>query len=73
MSRPPTRALSKSSSATALLIDRWFYPCSPAMHAALGEMYVADPRFTATFDKVRPGLAQYLRDGAAAALDAPGA
>lgn len=53
-----------------LLIDRWFYPCSREMHAALGEMYVADPRFTATFDKVRPGLAQYLRDGAAAALGA---
>ena len=48
-----------------LLIDRWFYPCSAAMHAALGEMYVADPRFTATFDSVRPGLARYLRDGAA--------
>lgn len=55
-----------------LLIDRWFYPCSREMHAALGEMYVADPRFTATFDKVRPGLAQYLRDGAAAALGAQG-
>lgn len=52
------------------LIDRWFYPRSRAMHAALGEMYVADPRFAATFDGVRPGLAQYLRDGAAAALGA---
>ncbi|RYE79799.1 MAG: MerR family transcriptional regulator, partial [Myxococcales bacterium] len=28
-------------------IARWFYPCAPAMHRALGEMYVADPRFTA--------------------------
>jgi DNA-binding transcriptional MerR regulator len=51
-----------------LLIDRWFYPCSPELHAALGEMYVADPRFAATFDRVRPGLAGYLRDGAVAAL-----
>jgi MerR family transcriptional regulator, thiopeptide resistance regulator len=52
-----------------LLIDRWFYPCSREMHAALGEMYVTDPRFTATFEEVRPGLAQYLRDATAAALD----
>ena len=55
-----------------LLIDRWFYPCSPRMHAELGEMYVADPRFTATFEKVRPGLARYLRDATAAALEAAG-
>jgi DNA-binding transcriptional MerR regulator len=55
-----------------LLIDRWFYPCPREMHAALGEMYVADPRFTVKFDKVRPGLAHYLRDATAAALGAPG-
>ena len=38
-----------------LLIDRWFYPCSRAMHAQLGEMYVADPRFAATYEAIRPG------------------
>jgi DNA-binding transcriptional MerR regulator len=54
-----------------LLIDRWFYLCSPEMHAALGEMYAADPRFAETFDAVRPGLARYLRDAAAAAVDPP--
>jgi DNA-binding transcriptional MerR regulator len=43
-----------------LLIDRWFYPCSSAVHLGLGDMYVADPRFAANYDKVRPGLAQYL-------------
>jgi DNA-binding transcriptional MerR regulator len=53
-----------------LLIDRWFYSCTVRMHAALCEMYVADPRFTATFDEVRPGLARYLRDATAAALQA---
>jgi DNA-binding transcriptional MerR regulator len=52
-----------------LLIDRWFYPCSREMHAALGELYVADPRFTATYDAVRPGLAKYLRDATSAALE----
>lgn len=43
-----------------LHIDRWFYPCGHTMHVALGEMYVADPRFTETYDKVSKGLAQYL-------------
>lgn len=43
-------------------ISRWFYPCSIEMQANLGEMYVADPRFAATYDKVQPGLAMFLRD-----------
>jgi MerR family transcriptional regulator, thiopeptide resistance regulator len=42
-------------------IDRWFYPCSVEMHKALAEMYVADPRFAANFDKVAPGLAAFIR------------
>jgi hypothetical protein len=32
------------------------------MHRSLGEMYVADPRFTATYDKVKVGLAQFICD-----------
>jgi hypothetical protein len=32
------------------------------MHTSLGEMYVADPRFTATYEAIRPGLAVYMRD-----------
>lgn len=43
-------------------IDRWFYPCSIEMQANLGEMYVADPRFAATYERVQPGLATFLRD-----------
>ena len=43
-------------------IDRWFYPVSPEMHVGLAEMYLADPRFTATYEKIAPGLAQYLHD-----------
>ncbi|MFI8102580.1 MerR family transcriptional regulator [Streptomyces sp. NPDC086023] len=38
------------------------YDCSYEMHRCLGEMYVADPRFTATYDRIRPGLAVYLRE-----------
>jgi len=45
-----------------LLIDRWFYDCSKEMHACLGEMYVADPRFKATYEKMREGLAQWFSD-----------
>lgn len=43
-------------------VDRWFYPCSTQIHLGLGELYVNDPRFTASYDRVRPGLARYLRD-----------
>ncbi|HET9103082.1 MAG TPA: MerR family transcriptional regulator [Solirubrobacteraceae bacterium] len=42
-------------------ISRWFYPVSPAMHRNLAEMYVADPRFTASYEQVAPGLAAYVR------------
>lgn len=42
------------------LIDRWFYPCSVAMHKRLGELYVSDPRFTENLDRFGPGYAQYL-------------
>ncbi len=43
-----------------LHIDRWFYPCSHAMHAGLAEMYVGDPRFRAHYDDRAPGLADYV-------------
>jgi DNA-binding transcriptional MerR regulator len=41
-------------------ISRWFYDCPPAMHAGLGRMYVEDERFTANYEQVAPGLAQYV-------------
>ncbi|WP_246215386.1 TipAS antibiotic-recognition domain-containing protein [Modestobacter muralis] len=41
-------------------ITRWFYDCPPGMHAGLGEMYVADERFTAYYERIAPGLAQYV-------------
>lgn len=45
-----------------LQIDTWFYPCSHEMHAALAEMYIADPRFEATYERIRPGMARYVHD-----------
>jgi len=47
-------------------ISRWFYDCSPELHRGLGEMYVQDERFTATYEAVRPGLGQYVHDAVVA-------
>jgi DNA-binding transcriptional MerR regulator len=41
-------------------ITRWFYDCPPQMHAGLGRMYVEDERFTAHYEEIAPGLAQYV-------------
>jgi DNA-binding transcriptional MerR regulator len=41
-------------------ISRWFYDCPPGMHAGLGRMYVEDERFTAHYEDIAPGLAQYV-------------
>ena len=43
-------------------ITRWFYDCSYEIHRGLGEMYVADPRFSSHYDASAPGLAAYVRD-----------
>jgi DNA-binding transcriptional MerR regulator len=45
-----------------LHLDRWFYPTSRAHHAELARMYVDDPRFSANFERIAPGLASYVRD-----------
>lgn len=50
-------------------LAHWFYDCSPALHRDLGDMYVADARFTAHYDEVAPGLARYLRDAIHANAD----
>jgi DNA-binding transcriptional MerR regulator len=42
-------------------ISRWFYPCPPDLHRALGEMYVTDPRFARNYEQVAHGLAVYVR------------
>jgi len=48
-------------------IGRWhqsintnFYPCSLEIFEALGHGYVSDPRFTATYEKIRPGMAAFM-------------
>ena len=50
-------------------ISRWFYDCTSEIHRGLGQLYVEDPRFTATYEKVATGLAAYLRDAIVANAD----
>jgi len=40
-------------------IARWFYDCTPEIHARLGAMYVADERFRTNINKAGEGLAGY--------------
>jgi DNA-binding transcriptional MerR regulator len=39
-----------------------FYDCPYPMHRGLGDMYLADERFTRTYEDVAPGLAKWVRD-----------
>jgi len=50
-------------------ISRYFYDCGYAMHRGLADMYVTDPRFTASYDGVEPGLARYVHDAILANAD----
>lgn len=43
-------------------IDTHFYDCSLDMFSGLGQMYVADERFTAYYDRFEPGLASYYNE-----------
>jgi DNA-binding transcriptional MerR regulator len=60
---PPTStgAMDAAEAARRHIHDR-FYDLSHDMHKALGDMYVADPRFTKTYEDLEPGLAAYVRD-----------
>jgi DNA-binding transcriptional MerR regulator len=49
-------------------VCRFWTPSAEAFKN-LGQMYVDDPRFTATYDKVAPGLAAYYRDAMAVYAD----
>ena len=51
-------------------ITRWFYPVSTQMHRNLAELYIADPRFAANYDKVAAGFASYVHDAVLANADA---
>jgi len=42
-----------------------FYDCPLDMYKNLGAMYVDDPRFTAYYDKFRPGMAVFMKNAIA--------
>ncbi|MGC5020284.1 MerR family transcriptional regulator [Micromonospora sp. DT47] len=44
------------------IIGRWFYDCSYEIHTGLADMYLADPRFTAHYEQIAPGMAAYLSE-----------
>jgi len=46
-----------------------YYALTPTMHCGLAEMYIADDRFTRSYDEVAPGLAVYVRDAIVAAAE----
>ena len=50
-------------------IETWFYDLTHDFHRGLGDMYVADPRFTKTYEDIAPGLAAYVKDAIHANAD----
>ncbi len=43
-------------------ICRHFYQCGYEIHTGLAGMYLADDRFKAYFESIKPGMAQYMHD-----------
>lgn len=43
-------------------ISKWFYTCSYEIQTGLAEMYLADERFMAYYERHTPGMAQYLHN-----------
>ncbi|MBP6011004.1 MAG: MerR family transcriptional regulator [Alphaproteobacteria bacterium] len=41
-------------------VERWFYPCSAAMHVNLADMWESDDRFKTNMDKFGAGLTAWL-------------
>ncbi|MFG2918010.1 MerR family transcriptional regulator [Kitasatospora sp. NPDC048298] len=50
-------------------ICRNFYDCTFTVHRGLAELYVSDSRWTDTYEKLAPGLAQWLHDAILANAD----
>ena len=43
-------------------ISNWWYECNYEMHTGLASMYLVDERFSEYYEKIHPGLAQYVHD-----------
>ncbi|KRE42407.1 MerR family transcriptional regulator [Knoellia sp. Soil729] len=67
---PATSAEAMDAAESARVhIETWFYDLDHDFHRNLGGMYVADPRFTQTYEDLEPGLAAYVRDAIHANAD----
>lgn len=42
-------------------INDRFYTCTPEMYRGLGDLYVQDPRFTARYEEIKPGMARFMQ------------
>ncbi|WP_343252706.1 MerR family transcriptional regulator [Ligaoa zhengdingensis] len=62
---PSDPSVQKLVSDWQALITRYYYPCTDEILAGLGEMYIADRRFTDNIDRYAPGLARFLSDAIA--------
>lgn len=70
--RPTDEEVVAAAEAWRQHVSRWFYECSAERQRALGELYVLDPRFRATYEGAegeRPGMAEWVRDAWAANAD----
>ncbi|GAB3886177.1 MerR family transcriptional regulator [Terrabacter terrigena] len=68
--QPPTsEAAMDAAEQHRLHIHDRFYELDHTFHRALADMYVADPRFTKTYEDLAPGLAGYVRDAIHANAD----
>jgi DNA-binding transcriptional MerR regulator len=66
---PPTSEVAMDAAELHRASMQRFYDCSYDMHRNLADMYVSDPRFTATYDEIRPGMSHYVRDAIRANAD----
>jgi len=66
---PPTSEVAMDAAELHRASMQRFYDCSYDMHRNLADMYISDPRFTATYDEIRPGMAHYVRDAIHANAD----
>jgi DNA-binding transcriptional MerR regulator len=67
---PPTsEAAMDAAEAHRRNINERYYDCSPQFHRNLADLYTSDPRFTATYDEIREGMAFYVRDAIYANAD----
>ena len=62
---PDSPAAQEQARRWQALITQYFYPCTDEILAGLGEMYVADERFTASLDAYGAGTAQFISDAIA--------